>query len=481
MPNIFVNNDEVQKAVNNIRTSAEDVVEKLTSANPTTTDSRFNAIQDLVRDSTKETSGSTQDFAEKTAEAARNLLSTDSSNTFDIKRLDGVSSGVSNSGIPRSVSSLMNFGSGESAPALPTSGESISDTINNLSGPTGATGLNGAAVNNPLGGISDAVSGATGGAGVMPGGIGEAINSVAGGSTLQNSEPVSVNEAIHSGSPSQIASAAQGVASNIGQDLNPAAGQGIAQQAQAASQMVAQQPQNIAAPTPQGMANPPTTNMTSYDNGIIAQDQLNPMLQSQSMSTGSQQPSDLVHLSPDQTRTLADYLSSQQPSSNGGAGPAPGGAAGGREVGDIDLSRAASGDYEEDVIAVMEAEINANIPYAWGGGGLDGPSQGISDGGRYADQCGDFNKVGYDCSGFSRYVTYQTRGIEIPRVSQDQYNFVSMVSEPEIGDLGFPPGGAPGHVVVYAGDGMVGEAKQSGTNLMWSEAQADYEWGRVPE
>ena len=121
------------------------------------------------------------------------------------------------------------------------------------------------------------------------------------------------------------------------------------------------------------------------------------------------------------------------------------------------------------------------IPYAWGGGTLEGPSQGISDGGGYADACGDYNKIGFDCSGLVRYMFYQLTGVELPRVSQAQFEYCQPISDPMPGDIGFPAGGSPGHVFMYVGNGEIIEAQQSGTVMMFSPADASYVWGRPPE
>lgn len=107
-----------------------------------------------------------------------------------------------------------------------------------------------------------------------------------------------------------------------------------------------------------------------------------------------------------------------------------------------------------------------NIPYAWGGGSLEGPTKGISDGGGAADAHGDMNKTGFDCSGLSRYMIYKETGVEIPRTSEAQYAASVDVSDPKPGDLVFPKssfnGGGPGHVQIYLGDGKVIHAPQSG-------------------
>lgn len=225
-----------------------------------------------------------------------------------------------------------------------------------------------------------------------------------------------------------------------------------------------QAPQNIYAQQPP---------QTQYQNGIMPSDQLQTQMNVQNSGSGAVQSPDLVHLSPEQMRILAEYLADQS-----NPDVPDGGSAGGKEVGDIDTS-SLSGEYEEDVLDLADEVVDANNPYAWGGGSLYGPSQGIHDGG-VADSFGDYAKKGFDCSGLSRYMTYQTTGVEIPRTAAEQYNFCDPVDEPEIGDLGFPPGGNPGHVVIYVGDGQIVEAQQSGTNVMFSDAPGDYEWGRVP-
>ncbi len=107
------------------------------------------------------------------------------------------------------------------------------------------------------------------------------------------------------------------------------------------------------------------------------------------------------------------------------------------------------------------------IPYAWGGGSMTGPSRGVSDGGGPADRCGDYRKVGFDCSGLSRYVTAKLYGVEIPKGSQAQFAAGVPVSRPVPGDLvyrNFHSDG-PHHVQVYIGNGQVLEAPSSGQTV----------------
>ncbi len=131
--------------------------------------------------------------------------------------------------------------------------------------------------------------------------------------------------------------------------------------------------------------------------------------------------------------------------------------------------------FEQRVLNLARQVVAAQLPYAWGGGTLNGPSQGIRDGGA-ADAAGDYAKSGFDCSSLARFLVYQSSGIEIPRTSQAQYAAGVTISPAEArpGDLLFPAsaGVPPTHVQVYVGEGKVVEAQQSGTNIMFSNAQA---------
>jgi cell wall-associated NlpC family hydrolase len=124
------------------------------------------------------------------------------------------------------------------------------------------------------------------------------------------------------------------------------------------------------------------------------------------------------------------------------------------------------------------------MPYAWGGGhgASPGPSQGISDGGGPADRAGDFNKVGLDCSGLSRYALWKAYGIDIGGTSQAQYASGTPVSNPVAGDLVFPKSSfgsdGPGHVQVYLGNGQVLEAPSSGQTVKISPLQGGSQFRR---
>lgn len=82
--------------------------------------------------------------------------------------------------------------------------------------------------------------------------------------------------------------------------------------------------------------------------------------------------------------------------------------------------------------------ISRKIPHAWGGGGIHGPSRGLSDHGGPADANFDSLKEGFDAGSLAQYVLYQVFGIEIPRTTFTQRNYGYEVPEPEPGDLVYP-------------------------------------------
>ena len=93
------------------------------------------------------------------------------------------------------------------------------------------------------------------------------------------------------------------------------------------------------------------------------------------------------------------------------------------------------------------------VPYSWGGGAINGPSAGVDH---------DAGKVGYDCSGFTRY-SFAGVGVQIPKYSGDQYTAGRHVapSQAKRGDLIFYGPSGSQHVAIYLGNGQMMEASSA--------------------
>jgi len=93
------------------------------------------------------------------------------------------------------------------------------------------------------------------------------------------------------------------------------------------------------------------------------------------------------------------------------------------------------------------------VPYSWGGGAINGPSTGVEQ---------DAGKVGYDCSGFTRYA-FAGVGVQIPKYSGDQYDAGRHIppSLAKRGDLIFYGPGGSQHVTIYLGNGQMMEASSA--------------------
>lgn len=130
----------------------------------------------------------------------------------------------------------------------------------------------------------------------------------------------------------------------------------------------------------------------------------------------------------------------------------------------VDTVQDASGSDQEKIERVIQrARGQLGMPYAWGGGNYDGPTLGIRDGG-VADSFGDYNKIGFDCSGLVMYA-YAGAGIYLQHYSGYQYTAGRQIpaSEAQRGDLLFWGDGGSEHVAISLGDGTMIEAPQSGS------------------
>jgi cell wall-associated NlpC family hydrolase len=132
--------------------------------------------------------------------------------------------------------------------------------------------------------------------------------------------------------------------------------------------------------------------------------------------------------------------------------------------------RARAGSASAVETAISAAKRYLGTRYAWGGGALNGPSEGWGI---------DAGVVGFDCSGLTRYA-YAQAGIAIARNSTQQYATQPKVSRAGLqrGDLVFwaldtSRPSTIHHVAIYLGDGQILEAPESGsvvrvTSMRWS-------------
>ncbi|WP_436501947.1 NlpC/P60 family protein [Actinokineospora sp. HUAS TT18] len=123
-----------------------------------------------------------------------------------------------------------------------------------------------------------------------------------------------------------------------------------------------------------------------------------------------------------------------------------------------------SGDRAQ--IVINRALSQLGVQYAWGGGNGSGPTRGIRDGG-VADSYGDYNKVGFDCSGLMIYA-FAGVGIRLPHYSGYQATSGRRVPLNQMapGDMLFwATGGRIHHVAMYIGNGQMVEAPYSGSRV----------------
>ncbi|MQA63223.1 MAG: hydrolase [Actinophytocola sp.] len=123
---------------------------------------------------------------------------------------------------------------------------------------------------------------------------------------------------------------------------------------------------------------------------------------------------------------------------------------------------APSGSSVETVVSRAMSQLG--VQYAWGGGNTQGPTYGIRDGG-VADSYGDYNKIGFDCSGL---MIYAFAGVKtLPHYSGYQYDSGRKVplSQMRRGDMLFWGTSGIHHVAMYLGNGQMIEAPQSGLRV----------------
>ena len=145
----------------------------------------------------------------------------------------------------------------------------------------------------------------------------------------------------------------------------------------------------------------------------------------------------------------------------GGGGGAPG------------VSRPGLRGPEAIELVINRMKSQMGVTYAWGGGDANGPTLGIRDGG-VADSYGDYQKVGFDCSGLMIY-GFAGVGIDLPHYTGYQYTSGPQVplSEMKRGDMIFYGPNASAHVAMILGDGTMLEAPQSGDVVKISPVRTD--------
>ncbi|MFC4859000.1 NlpC/P60 family protein [Actinophytocola glycyrrhizae] len=161
-----------------------------------------------------------------------------------------------------------------------------------------------------------------------------------------------------------------------------------------------------------------------------------------------------------QRQRYLDWLAVKQAEEAAQTRPSGGGGGGGG--GGVALPPASGG-----VRAVINRAMSQlGVPYAWGGGNAHGPTRGIRDGG-VADAHGDYNKVGFDCSGLMIYA-FAAVGKRLPHYSGYQANAGRRVplSQKAPGDMLFwSTRGRIHHVALYIGNGQMIEAPYSGSRV----------------
>lgn len=145
--------------------------------------------------------------------------------------------------------------------------------------------------------------------------------------------------------------------------------------------------------------------------------------------------------------------------SGSGSGTSSGGSGGG---GATSVTPGVTGSAAVEIV-VNRALSQLGVPYSWGGGNAAGPTKGIRDGG-VADSYGDYNKVGFDCSGLMMYA-FAGIGISLPHYTGYQYTSGPHVplSQMQRGDMIFYGPNASQHVALYLGNNQMVEAPESGS------------------
>ncbi|MBH1934140.1 C40 family peptidase [Streptomyces sp. AV19] len=129
----------------------------------------------------------------------------------------------------------------------------------------------------------------------------------------------------------------------------------------------------------------------------------------------------------------------------------------------------AGGDFGQKVIS--QASLGLGIPYAWGGGTVNGPSRGFAQGA---------GTVGFDCSSFVQWAVYQaSKGkITVPRTTEDQARAGQEIKPEDMrsGDVVVFSlhGGGYDHVGIYVGGTTMIHAPKTGDVVKFADMSDPY-------
>ena len=106
---------------------------------------------------------------------------------------------------------------------------------------------------------------------------------------------------------------------------------------------------------------------------------------------------------------------------------------------------------------IKRAQSQIGVPYSWGGGTANGPSNGIDEGA---------GTVGFDCSGLILYA-FAGAGIKLPHYSGSQYNMGRKIPSAQMrrGDVIFYGPNGSQHVTLYLGNNQMIEAPYTGATV----------------
>jgi cell wall-associated NlpC family hydrolase len=178
----------------------------------------------------------------------------------------------------------------------------------------------------------------------------------------------------------------------------------------------------------------------------------------------------------------AAAIAAQQAANNNDG--ASGQSSGGGQVVNVSNPAAGSGGswtLAKGEAAVARAMTTIGTPYAWAGGGYNGPTFGVNSPG--TDGWNDSQVFGYDCSGLTMFA-WASQGLYMAHYAATQYSqagsFHPSPGNYEPGDLlfwGLPGQSSIHHVAMYIGNGIVIQAPNSGSVVQvtpWDQVSGDY-------